>query len=40
LLRDYFEGSTPQLVSFLVEHEETTVEELQELIKKRKKKAI
>src|SRR5688572_26393502 len=38
LLRDYFDGSTPQLVSFLVEHEETSVEELQELIRKLKKK--
>lgn len=38
LLRDYFDGSTPQLVSFLVEHEETSVEELQELIKQLKKK--
>lgn len=39
LLRDYFDGSTPQLVSFLVEHEETSVEELQELIKQLKKKS-
>lgn len=39
LLRDYFDGSTPQLVSFLVEHEETSIEELQELIKQLKKKS-
>ncbi|MEO6131112.1 MAG: BlaI/MecI/CopY family transcriptional regulator [Saprospiraceae bacterium] len=39
LLRDYFDGSTPQLVSFLVEQEETSVEELQELIKQLKKKS-
>lgn len=38
LLREYFDGSAPQLVSFLVEEEETSVEELQELIKKLKKK--
>ena len=38
LLKEYFDGSTPQLVSFLVEQEETSVEELQELIKKLKKK--
>lgn len=38
LLKAYFDGSTPQLVSFLVEHEETSVEELQELIKKLKQK--
>ena len=38
LLKNYFEGSTPQLVSFLVEHEETSIEELQDLIKQLKKK--
>ena len=38
LLKEYFDGSTPQLVSFLVEQEETSVEELQELIKKLKQK--
>lgn len=39
LIREYFEGSTPQLVSFLVEEEETSIEELQELIKQLKKKS-
>ena len=38
LLKEYFDGSTPQLVSFLVEQEETSVEELQELIKKLKQR--
>jgi BlaI family transcriptional regulator, penicillinase repressor len=38
LIREYFEGSTPQLVSFLVQEEETSIEELQELIKQLKKK--
>ncbi|MEP6646511.1 MAG: BlaI/MecI/CopY family transcriptional regulator [Saprospiraceae bacterium] len=37
-LKDYFDGSTPQLVSFLIEQEETSVEELQDLIKQLKKK--
>ena len=38
LLRDYFDGSTPQLVSYLVEEDQTSIEELQELIKQLKKK--
>jgi predicted transcriptional regulator len=38
LLTRYFDGSTPQLVSYLVEEEATSIEELQELIKKLKKK--
>ena len=38
LIHNYFNGSTPKLVSFLVEEEETTIEELQEIIKKLKKK--
>lgn len=38
LLRDYFDGSTPQLVSFLVEEDQTSIEELQELIRQLKKK--
>jgi len=38
LLKDYFDGSTPQLVSYLVEEDATTIEELQDLIKKLKKK--
>lgn len=38
LIEEYFNGSAPQLVSFLVAKEETTVEELQELIKELKKK--
>lgn len=37
LLKDYFDGSTPQLVSYLVQEEKTSVEELQELIKQLKK---
>ena len=39
LIHNYFNGSTPKLVSFLVEEEETTIEELQEIIKKLKKKS-
>ena len=39
LIADYFNGSAPQLVSFLVAKEETSVEELQELIKELKKKS-
>ena len=39
LIREYFDGSTPQLVSFLVAKEETSIEELQELIKELKKKS-
>jgi BlaI family transcriptional regulator, penicillinase repressor len=39
LIREYFNGSTPQLVSFLVAKEETSIEELQELIKELKKKS-
>lgn len=39
LLTRYFDGSTPQLVSYLVEEEATSIEELQELIKKLKKKS-
>ena len=38
LIHNYFNGSTPKLVSFLVEEEETTIEELQEIIKQLKKK--
>ncbi len=38
LLKDYFDGSTPQLVSYLVEEDQTSIEELQELIKQLKKK--
>ncbi len=38
LLRDYFDGSTPQLVSYLVEEDATSIEELQDLIKQLKKK--
>ena len=39
LIREYFDGSTQQLVSFLVAKEETSIEELQELIKELKKKS-
>lgn len=39
LLKDYFDGSTPQLVSFLVDEEKTSISELQELIKQLKKKS-
>src|SRR5688572_6495064 len=39
LLSQYFDGSTPQLVSYLVEEEATSIEELQDLIKKLKKKS-
>ncbi len=39
LINEYFNGSTPQLVSFLVAKEETSIEELQELIKDLKKKS-
>lgn len=39
LLKDYFNGSTPQLVSFLVEEDATSVEELQDLIANLKKKS-
>ena len=39
LIQEYFNGSTPQLVSFLVAKEETSIEELQELIKALKKKS-
>ncbi len=39
LLKDYFDGSTPQLVSYLVEEDQTSIEELQELIKQLKKKS-
>jgi len=39
LIQEYFNGSTPQLVSFLVAKEETSIEELQELIKELKKKS-
>jgi predicted transcriptional regulator len=38
-IKEYFNGSTPQLVSFLVANEETSIEELQELIKELKKKS-
>ena len=38
LIREYFDGSTQQLVSFLVAKEETSIEELQDLIKELKKK--
>ena len=37
LLKEYFDGSTPKLVSYLVEEDATSVEELQELIKKLKR---
>jgi predicted transcriptional regulator len=39
LISEYFNGSAPQLVSFLVAKEETSIEELQELIKELKKKS-
>lgn len=39
LINEYFNGSTPQLVSFLVAKEETSIEELQDLIKELKKKS-
>ena len=39
LIREYFDGSTQQLVSFLVAKEETSIEELQELIKELKRKS-
>ena len=38
LLSEYFDGSSSQLVSYLVEEDATSIEELQELIKKLKKK--
>lgn len=38
LLTEYFDGSTPQLVSFLVDEEATSIEELQDIIKQLKKK--
>lgn len=38
LIQEYFNGSAPELVSFLVAKEETSVEELQDLIKELKKK--
>ena len=38
LIRDYFNGSPSELVSFLVNKEETSVEELQQLIEDLKKK--
>lgn len=37
LIRNYFNGSPAELVSFLVSKEETSVDELQELIKELKK---
>jgi predicted transcriptional regulator len=37
LIRNYFNGSPTELVSFLVNKEETSVQELQELIKELKK---
>lgn len=37
LLKEYFDGSTPKLVSYLVEEDATSVEELQDLIKKLKR---
>jgi predicted transcriptional regulator len=39
LIQEYFNGSAPQLVSFLVAKEETSIEELQDLIKELKKKS-
>lgn len=39
LIHEYFDGSAPRLVSFLVAKEETSIEELQELIKALKKKS-
>ena len=38
LIKDYFNGSPSELVSFLVNKEETSVEELQQLIEDLKKK--
>lgn len=38
LIRDYFNGSPAELVSFLVSKDETSVEELQGLIRELKKK--
>jgi BlaI family penicillinase repressor len=38
LIRDYFNGSPSELVSFLVSKEQTSVEELQDLIKNLKRK--
>ncbi len=38
LIRDYFNGSPTELVSFLVSREETSVEELLDLVKELKKK--
>ena len=38
LIKDYFNGSPAELVSFLVSKEQTSVEELQDLIKELKKK--
>ena len=39
LIKEYFNGSTPQLVSFLVAKEETSIEELQDLIRELKRKS-
>jgi hypothetical protein len=39
LIKEYFNGSPKQLVSFLVANEETSVDELQHLIKELKKKS-
>ncbi len=39
LIKEYFDGSPKQLVSFLVASEETSIDELQLLIKELKKKS-
>ncbi len=39
LIKEYFNGSPKQLVSFLVANDETSVDELQHLIKELKKKS-
>lgn len=39
LIKQYFDGSANQLVSFLVANDKTSVEELQQLIKELKKKS-
>lgn len=38
LLSNYFDGSTPQLVSYLIEEDATSIEELQELIRQLKRR--
>lgn len=39
LIKEYFNGSPKQLVSFLVANDETSIDELQHLIKELKKKS-